>query len=474
MQIQQKIVILGQPNVGKSSLFNRLIKDRIAITSELEGTTRDINIRQIALNYNDKNFYASLCDTAGLIKKADGIFEGVKKAIFDFISDEDIILFVISANSGISDEDIKLFRMLKNAVLVINKIDIETLERWEYEAFNAKNIFFISSLHNRGIKQLKDFLSFYLSRFVKYDEVLESLEKSQDSSKSVINIGIIGRVNVGKSSILNALLDKNRAVVSEIEGTTIDPVSDDLIYKDKILHFVDTAGIRRASKIEGIEKFALQRTKSILEASDIVLLVLDASKDFVELDEKISGLSQKYHLGVIILLNKWDIKRADFKTIQSELKRKFAYLSYAPILTISALKMRHIEEIKEMIMCVWDNFHFRIPTSILNEHIKISTQKHPIPSDKGKLVKIYYGSQVDSAPPQIVLVSNKPKAIHFSYKRYLVNYLRANFDFSGVPILISIKGRNKDENNDKNNDKAVEQNHFAKDLVKKCKNGDLA
>ena len=260
----------------------------------------------------------------------------------------------------------------------------------------------------------------------------------QDES-ATINIGIIGRVNVGKSSILNALLNKNRSWVSEVEG----PVSDEIAYKGKILRFVDTAGIRRASKIEGIEKFALIRTKNILEQSNIVLLVLDSSQDFVELDEKISGLSQKYNLGIIILLNKWDIKCADFKAIETQIRRKFAYLAYAPILTISALKMRHIDEIKETILRVWENFNHRIPTATLNSHLKIATQKHPIPSDKGKIIKVYYATQVDCAPPTIMLSMNRPRALHFSYKRYLVNYFRANFDFSGVPIVILTKGREK-------------------------------
>lgn len=276
-------------------------------------------------------------------------------------------------------------------------------------------------------------------------ELHDNIDLTKNTNAQTINIGIIGRVNVGKSSILNALLGKERSLVSEIEGTTIDPVSDEIIYKDKILRFIDTAGIRRSSKIDGIEKFALQRTKRILEQSNIVLLVLDSSRDFVELDEKISGLSQKYNLGIIILLNKWDIKCADFSALQATIKRKFAYLSYAPILTISALKMRHIDEIKDTILRVWENFNRRIPTALLNEHIKIATQRHPIPSERGKIVKIYYASQVDCAPPQIVLVMNRPRALHFSYKRYLVNYFRANFDFSGVPLVILSKGRGKDE-----------------------------
>ena len=533
---KQKIIILGKPNVGKSSLFNRLLKDKIAITSDKEGTTRDINICPLELENNGRIFYANLCDTAGLMKKADGIFKNVKKIIFDFINEGDLILYVISAEQGIIDEDLRTFRSLKNAVLIVNKTDIQKVERWEYGAFGAKNVFFVSSLHNRGLKQLKDFLADNLSlgmqsagfanevkqpfrtcenfgdfadpksslnpqNFHKYKShtantsIVDSAsaesnetQNSQSNNRSnggvalhcfdterakiglgrplsevscqnnaneyprtnckqdesaTINIGIIGRVNVGKSSILNALLNKNRSLVSEVEGTTIDPVSDKITYKGKILRFVDTAGIRRASKIEGIEKFALIRTKNILEQSNIVLLVLDSSQDFVELDEKISGLSQKYNLGIIILLNKWDIKCADFKAIETQIRRKFAYLAYAPILTISALKMRHIDEIKEAILRVWENFNRRIPTATLNSHLKIATQKHPIPSDKGKIIKVYYATQVDCAPPTIMLSMNRPHALHFSYKRYLVNYFRANFDFSGVPIVILTKGREK-------------------------------
>ena len=515
----KKIIILGKPNVGKSSLFNRLLRDKIAITSDFEGTTRDINIRPLLLGEAENPLYVELCDTAGLMKKANGIFKNVKKIIFDFINEGDLILYVISAELGIEEEDLRFFRSLKNAILIVNKTDIEKNERWEYNAFGAKDIFYVSSLHNRGIKQLKDFLTLWICnsplelhsadsanfghsqtislvsrpKFAEnYESQIENpsvvdsalsaesnkkikskkpnksfcyfwllpkvesplplnpnLPKSalppQKTNAQTINIGIIGRVNVGKSSILNALLNKERSLVSEVEGTTIDPVSDEIIYKDKILRFVDTAGIRRASKIEGIEKFALERTKRILEQSNIVLLVLDSSRDFVELDEKISGLSQKYNLGIIILLNKWDIKCADFRAFSDIIKRKFAYLSYAPILTISALKMRHIDEIKATILRVWENFNRRIPTALLNEHIQIATQRHPIPSERGKIVKIYYASQVDCTPPQIILVMNRPRALHFSYKRYLVNYFRANFDFSGVPIVILTKGRNKDE-----------------------------
>ncbi|RDU64097.1 ribosome biogenesis GTPase Der [Helicobacter sp. MIT 14-3879] len=433
----QKIIILGKPNVGKSSLFNCFLKQKVAITSEVEGTTRDINMKQIQINGID----AIICDTAGIVKENNGIFKDIKEKILSFISKEDIVIYVTDSSLGIQDDDISLFHRLKNAILVVNKTDLKKNDDWEYSAFGSKEIFFISTAHNRGLKGLKDYIGFLLVKNNNDDELLQSLEQK---NKEIINIGIIGRVNVGKSSLLNALLDKERSLVSEIEGTTIDPVSDDIEYKDKILHFVDTAGIRRRSKIEGIEKYALDRTKKILESSNIVLLVLDCSRPFVELDEKISGLSDKYNLGIIIILNKWDIRYEEFSFIKKEILRKFAYLTHAPILTISAVNKRHINSIKDMILKVWENFNTRIPTSILNEHIKIATQRHPLPSDKGKIIKIYYATQIDSAPPKIILIMNKPKSLHFSYKRYLINYLRKNFNFSGVPILIFPKAKHKD------------------------------
>ncbi|MDE6886381.1 MAG: ribosome biogenesis GTPase Der [Helicobacteraceae bacterium] len=443
----QKVVILGKPNVGKSSLFNCFLKQRVAIISEIEGTTRDINIKQTQIN--DIDFL--LCDTAGILPKSEGIFRDIKNKILSFINSEDIIIYVLDGKEAIDDFDVKIFRSLKNALLVINKIDIakNRLQDWEYGIFGAKNIFYISTTHNRGLQGLKDYIGFLLAK--NQNDELEELESSNLKtldSTNIINIGIIGRVNVGKSSILNALLDKERSIVSEIEGTTIDPVDERIEYKNKILNFVDTAGIRRASKIEGIEKFALERTKKILKSSNIILLILDASKPFVELDEKISGLSDKFNLGIIIILNKWDIKYAEFSKIKQEIKRKFAYLSYAPIITTSAVTKRNINDIKDIILEVSENFNRRIPTAILNESIANATKIHPIPSDKGKMVKIYYATQIDSAPPQIVLIMNKPKSLHFSYKRYLVNHLRRNFNFSGSPILIFPKSKVRDENKD--------------------------
>ena len=441
-----KIIILGKPNVGKSSLFNCFFKERIAITSDISGTTRDINIKPIIIN----DIETLLCDTAGVVEKEEGVFIDIKQKVLSFVGDDDIVLYVLDGSKGIDDYDIKLFRKLKNAALVINKIDKKKdgLNVWEYGIFGTKDVFFISSLYNKGLHSLKEFVSQKLNNAVNQDLILDD---SMQDSDEVINIGIIGRVNVGKSSILNALLNKERSVVSNIAGTTIDPVDDKIKYKNKILNFVDTAGIRQHSKIEGIEKYALDRTKKILEKSNIVLLILDSSMPFVDLDEKISGLSDKYNLGIIIILNKWDIRYSEFKEIEKEIKRKFAYLSYAPIITASAINKRHIKEIKDMILEVYQNYNRRIQTAILNSAIKDAVIKHPIPSDKGKMVKIYYATQIRNAPPEIVLVMNKPKSLHFSYKRYLINYLRKSFDFRGSPILIKPKPKSSKFNDDENN-----------------------
>ncbi len=324
--------------------------------------------------------------------------------------------------------------------------------------FGAKQMFFVSVSHNRGILELEnailsalknDALEQFFNQETQED-LEEGLEFSQEdcedstqqAQEELINIGIIGRVNVGKSSLLNALLKGERAIVSPIAGTTIDPVDEKGEIKGQLVNFVDTAGIRKRGKIEGLEKFALQRTREVLGRTDIALLVLDASAPFVELDEKIAGLIDEYKLGVIVVLNKWDIAHKDFKGILEDFKLRFKFLEYAPILTISAKNGRHIQKLEEEILKVYRNFAFRIPTAKLNAILKEATKHHPLPSDHGKIVKIYYATQFEIKPPQIALIMNRPKSLHFSYKRYLVNFLREHFDFSGTRILFIARGKN--------------------------------
>ncbi|MDE5925540.1 MAG: ribosome biogenesis GTPase Der, partial [Helicobacter sp.] len=346
-----------------------------------------------------------------------------------------------------------LERKNPNIFLIINKIDNdkEKQQAWEFLEFGAKQIFFISVSHNRGILELENAILSTLKNDAleqlfsqEAQEDLEELweESTEETQTEPINIGIIGRVNVGKSSLLNALLQSERSIVSPVAGTTIDPVDESGEIRGHQVNFVDTAGIRKRGKIEGLEKFALQRTREVLERTDIALLVLDASAPFVELDEKIAGLIDEYKLGVIVVWNKWDIAHKDFKGIMEDFKLRFKFLEYAPILTISAKNGRHIQKLEEEILKVYHNFSFRIPTAKLNAILKEATARHPIPSDHGKIVKVYYATQFENKPPQIALIMNRPKSLHFSYKRYLVNFLREHFDFSGTRILFIARGKN--------------------------------
>ncbi|WRD94433.1 ribosome biogenesis GTPase Der [Helicobacter pylori] len=451
------IAILGQPNVGKSSLFNRLARERIAITSDFAGTTRDINKRKIALNGHE----VELLDTGGMAKDA-LLSKEIKALNLKAAQMSDLILYVVDGKSIPNDEDLKLFREVfkinPNCFLVINKIDNdkEKERAYAFSSFGMPKSFNISVSHNRGISALIDAIlsALNLNQIIEQDldaDILESLEnnapKEETKEEEIIQVGIIGRVNVGKSSLLNALTKKERSLVSSVAGTTIDPIDETILIGDQKICFVDTAGIRHRGKILGIEKYALERTQKALEKSHIALLVLDVSAPFVELDEKISSLADKHSLGIILILNKWDIRYAPYEEIMATLKRKFRFLEYAPVITTSCLKARHIDEIKHKIIEVYECFSKRIPTSLLNSVITQATQKHPLPSDGGKLVKVYYATQFATKPPQISLIMNRPKALHFSYKRYLINTLRKEFNFLGTPLILNAKDKKSAQQN---------------------------
>lgn len=547
-----KVAIMGRPNVGKSSLFNRLNQKNIAVTSPISGSTRDINKKNLRLS----KFDICLIDTGGLEvvahklkelcddkskqakmkitdsanpKNKDGIEsvtniheknlsnpkqqaqiaqrlkENISYHSYQVVEQSDIIIYMVDGRNIASDEDIKIFRELskqKPTILVLNKIDNDkiALNSSEFLSFGV-DFLVISITHNRGITKLLTYLETLIESliannllkhkvqaytnqlepieldFLEYFDNTQSIvefqesksqghsvtsqdlnnyvyddldyETMQDKNNHIINdsqhyniaVGIIGRPNVGKSSLLNALTNQNRSLVSNIAGTTIDPIDECIEYQGHTITFIDTAGIRRRSKIEGIEKYALDRTQRILKECDIALLVLDSSADFVELDEKISSIASNNELGVIVVFNKWDIRIKEFDERMEVYKRKFRFLEYAPVLTISSITHRHIKELKQKIIEVYRHFSFRIPTAQLNTCIQHAQKKHPLPSDHGKIVKIYYATQFDSKPPKIALIMNRPNALHFSYKRYLINILRETFDFSGTPIIIESRAK---------------------------------
>ncbi|HEB8239803.1 TPA: ribosome biogenesis GTPase Der [Campylobacter jejuni] len=458
----QSIILIGKPNVGKSSLFNRMARQRIAITSDISGTTRDTNKTQIHIHSKK----AMLIDSGGL-DESDELFKNVKKNTLKVAKESDIILYLVDGKLAPDDEDRQFFYSLKKLgkpiALVINKVDNKKDEEraWEFANFGVKEIFNLSVTHNVGLDELYEWLEKFLhEEFLIPDEeenledFLEHYEEGKEFQfkevdQNHIRVGIVGRVNVGKSSLLNALVKQERSVVSSIAGTTIDPVNESVVHKDKVIEFVDTAGIRKRGKIQGLERFALNRTEKILSHSQIALLVLDAHEGFNELDERIAGLVAKHYLGVIIVLNKWDKSEMDFdKTVKELRLDRFKFLAYAPVISVSALSGKRVHVLLDKILQIFENFTQKIQTSKLNTLIENATRAHPLPHDYGKLVKIYYAVQYDLAPLKIALIMNRPKALHFSYKRYLQNQIRKEFNFEGVPLVIASRKKGSKENDE--------------------------
>ncbi|WP_419769760.1 MAG: ribosome biogenesis GTPase Der [Candidatus Marinarcus sp.] len=474
----KKIALIGQPNVGKSSLFNRIAKKRIAIVSEQSGTTRDIRKHKVEILERE----ALMLDTGGIDDTEDAIFSSVKRKAIETAKEADIVLFMVDGKRIPDDKDKELYYELqalgKSLALIVNKIDNDKEKErlWAFYEFgiNEENLFGISVSHNRGTKRLFEWIADRLpekegatplvlsenedddenefdTEFEddyfsdETDDIVDVNESEVEEDDNHIKVAIIGKVNVGKSSILNALVGEERSVVSPIAGTTIDPVDESFEYKDKNITFVDTAGLRRRGSIEGIEKYALMRTEDMLQKANLALLVLDASQPFSDLDEKISGLVDKFGLGTIVVLNKWDENIDTFKKLEEEVRRRFRFLFYAPIIAVSAKTGRSIERLKDKLIEIHDNYSQRIPTSVLNKTIEEAVIKHHLPSPNGVYLRIYYATQFESKPPRIALIMNKPKFLHFSYKRYLMNYLREKINFEGTPIHLVARGKGERE-----------------------------
>lgn len=492
----KKIAIIGRPNVGKSSLFNRLVKKRDAITSDIAGTTRDVKRRHVTII----NKQALLLDTGGLDQGCE-LFDRIKEKSLEAAKKADIILYMVDGKTIPEDSDKKLFYELqtlgKDVALVVNKIDNDKLKDnlWDYYEFGTDAIFGISVSHNRSVVPL---LEWIYDRIPECDIIKEENEGEEEDDVNIveedgsefdffdqdeenddeddgffytdvneeefeddsifaqndrikefneddvnhIKISIIGRTNVGKSSLLNALLGEERSVVSSVAGTTIDPIDESIEYKGKQLTFVDTAGLRRRGKIVGIEKFALMRTKEMLENSNMALVVLDGSEPLLDLDEKIAGLVDSNRLACIIVLNKWDIaNREDYDKIIENVRDRFKFLAYAPIITLSAKSHKRVDKLYDMILEINENYSQRISTSQLNEVMEKALRKHQLPSMRGQVIRIYYATQYETRPPKIAIVMNKPRGLHFTYRRYLTNKLREAFNFTGTPVLFKAKKR---------------------------------
>jgi len=460
MQELKKVAILGRPNVGKSSLFNRLARQRDAITSDISGTTRDIKKRIVTISEN-RDF--EVIDTGGIDYSSD-LFSKVAEFSLKAADMADIIIYMVDGKTLPSEEDRALFYKLqqqgKPLALVVNKIDNDKEEEryWEFLEFGAEATFPMSVGHNRYFNDFYAWLETYIPD---PKEDFEELELSEDTEIDTFNeivreintvkeeevddeirVAIIGRVNTGKSSLLNALLGEERTVVSDVAGTTIDPIDEMVEHNDYKITFIDTAGIRKRSKIVGIEKFALTRTTEMLEKANLVLLMIDATVGVTELDERVAGLIEKHKLACLIVINKWDIHEdKTYEEVVEEIRDEMKFLHYAPLITISAKTGLRVNKILDQVTDIYKRYTQRISTSELNDTVREAIRRHHVPSHNGASVNIKFATQYETKPPKIALISNRPEFIHFSYKRYLANYLRSKFDFEGVPLDIVARKR---------------------------------
>ena len=428
--IDGTIAIVGRPNVGKSTVFNRMLEQRLSIVEDTPGVTRDrIYGDCIWLN---KTF--RLIDTGG-IQIADQPFaREINMQVEIAIEEADVIIFLTSGKEGLTNDDQYIARLLRKSnkpvVLGVNKIDgQEKIDNiYEFYSLGLGDPIPVSGSHGIGIGDL-------------LDECTKQMpDKQKDSYEGMIKFAIIGRPNVGKSSLTNAFLKQDRVIVSNIEGTTRDAIDTVFVANDKTYVVIDTAGIRKRGKVyENIEKYSVLRAKGAIERADVVLIVIDGEKGIIEQDKHVAGLAHEAKKGVIIVYNKWDLVEKDDKTmdkITKEIRDQFAYLDYAPIDFTSAKDGKRVNTLLPLIDEVYNNVNLRIKTNVLNEVIMDAQLANPAKTHNGKRLKIYYASQVETAPCVIALFVNDPELMHFSYQRYIENKVREAFGFEGVPITI--------------------------------------
>jgi len=458
MTNMKKVAILGRPNVGKSSLFNRLARQRDAITSDISGTTRDVKKRIVTISGN-RDF--EVIDTGGIDYTSE-LFSKVAELSLRAAKQADIILYMVNGKTLPQEEDRELFYQLqtlgKPIALIVNKIDNDKEEEryWEFLEFGAEVSFPMSVSHNRYFNDFYAWLESYIpereakeeltlnedEKLDPFDEIIKDINSKKEEIDNQIKVAIIGRVNTGKSSLLNALIGQERSVVSDVAGTTIDPIDETISHREYDITFVDTAGIRKRSKIVGIEKYALKRTEAMLEKANLVLLMIDATVGVTELDERVAGVIEKYKLACLIVINKWDIREEKtYKQAVDEIRDELKFLHYAPLITISAKTGMRVHKILDSIIDIYKRYKQRIPTSKLNDVLREAMNRHHVPSHNGAVVKIKFATQYETKPPKIALITNRPDGLHFSYKRYLANYLRSKFDFEGVPLDIVARKR---------------------------------
>ena len=430
--MKQTVAIVGRPNVGKSTLFNKLVGDRLSIVKDEPGVTRDRLYRE--MEWLGNKFL--LVDTGGLEPRAqDFMMSKIKKQAQVAIDEADVIIFLVDGKAGITglDEDVAtiLRKQDKKVIVAVNKIDNYMKEQeniFEFYGLGFEEVIGISGEHKTNLGDL-------------LDAVVEKFDnKSTKEISEGLSIAILGRPNAGKSSLLNKLLNKERSIVSDIAGTTRDTIDSALKYDGEMYTLIDTAGIRRKSKVEDdIEYYSVLRAMKAIKRADVCVLMLDATELLTDQDKRIAGMIYDERKPIIIAINKWDlIEKNDnsVKEFKELVKADLSFLDYAPIVTISALTGKRTLNILEQAKFINEEYHKKVTTGILNQILAEIVAQNPVPTRKGRAVKLNYGTQISQAPPKFVFFANNPELIHFSYKRYIENKLREYFGFEGCPIDI--------------------------------------
>lgn len=437
------VAIVGRPNVGKSTLFNIFANSRISIVEDTPGVTRD---RLYATaEWLDHEFM--MVDTGGIeIMNADAIAVSIRQQAQIAIKEADVILFVCDARTGITGEDAEVAKMLRQSkkpiVLAINKSDSPKQEMNIYEFYNLGigEPIPVSAANHLGLGDLLDAV------VAKFPDK-KALGEIDDEDE--IKVALIGRPNVGKSSIFNTLVGEERSIVSNVAGTTRDAIDTPVVRDGQKYLFIDTAGMRRKARIdEPIEKYSIMRSLRAVDRSDVVLMVFDAVEGVTEQDKKIVGYAHEAGKGIVLVVNKWDLYEKDnTSTLRytEMLRKELVFLQYAPVVFVSAVTKQRIHRLPEVISYVAEQNAMRISTSVLNQVIEDAVAINPTPTEKGKRLKILYTTQVKIKPPTFVIFVNEPEIMHFSYQRYLENKLREAFGFEGTPIQMIIRGKNEDE-----------------------------
>ncbi|MFM1621299.1 ribosome biogenesis GTPase Der [Streptococcus mutans] len=430
------VAIVGRPNVGKSALFNRIAGERISIVEDVEGVTRD----RIYTKAEWLNRQFSIIDTGGIDDVDAPFMEQIKHQADIAMTEADVIVFVVSAKESITDADEYvakiLYRTHKPVILAVNKVDNPEMRStiYDFYALGLGDPYPVSSAHGIGTGDV-------------LDAIVDNLPtEAQEENSDIIKFSLIGRPNVGKSSLINAILGEDRVIASPVAGTTRDAI--DTTFTDEEgqeFTMIDTAGMRKSGKVyENTEKYSVMRTMRAIDRSDIVLMVLNAEEGIREYDKRIAGFAHEAGKGIVVVVNKWDAIKKDNRTVaqwETDIRDNFQYIPYAPIVFVSAVTKQRLHKLPDVIKQISQSQNTRIPSAVLNDVVMDAVAINPTPTDKGKRLKIFYATQVSVKPPTFVIFVNEEELMHFSYLRFLENQIRKAFVFEGTPIRLIARKR---------------------------------